>query len=78
MRVRFYHEIKDSRARIAEMVSLFERLKDRVTGIVGGESNVFGKGLSSLVELEFCEEMEGETFASEIEERAVSSPVDEL
>lgn len=79
MRVRLHHQVKDRRARIADMKGVSEALKDQTAPIVDGvEGNVLREGLSGLVELEAGEDVERQALAWEGQELAVSSPVEEI
>lgn len=77
MRVRFYQEIKDGRARIAVMESLLEATKNFVV-VAGTYGEVFGQGLACLVKLELGEDVEGYALAFGVEEGEGASPVDEF
>lgn len=78
MGVGFYHQVEDSRAGLARMVSVPETEKDRFTLIIAEfQGGILRKGLRSLVELETSENMNGNTLALKVEELAVACPVDE-
>lgn len=54
-------------------------MKNGRTGAVGGTAGeVLGQGLGGFEELEAGEDVEGEAFAMEIEEREGASPGEEL
>lgn len=79
MRVRFYQEIEDSRARIEFLIRIAEAVKNRRTRIIrrtGGK--LFGKGLGGFVELEPGENVKGKALALRGEEMLGASPGEEL